>query len=255
MASWKTETHSQSAGFELLRRSWTGRCRQPWSPPCRARHEAAPEKGPGGSTFRASAGTGLLLNASLRRAWADGLLTVRRRCSLTGRSERQAERETCGPLKSARGGRRTRRAGRGARGAAGTDARSRGRHSARFPAALSSRSSSGSSGAGLFTGKSREPERTRRLTPKPTGTTWFRGAGSASRPALAPGRRARPDLLPEGPWWGGGAEPGARGILLTRQRLRDTAGGVGGRPPHTTAPQGQGWRGRGRPPHTTAPQG
>ena len=168
MASWKTETHSQSAGFELLRRSWTGRCRWPWSPPCRARHEAALEKGPGGSTFRASGGTGLLLNASLRRAWTDGLLTVRRRCSLTGRSERQEERETCGSaLKSGRGGRRTRRAGRGARGAAGTDgrtdARARGRHSARFPAALSSRSSSGSSGAGLFTGKSREQERARRV--------------------------------------------------------------------------------------------
>ncbi|CAI9171600.1 unnamed protein product [Rangifer tarandus platyrhynchus] len=104
------DSSTQSVGFELLRRSGTGKCRRPWSRPCSARHEAAPEKGPGGSTFRASGGTGLLLNASLRKAWPDGLLTVRRRCSLT---ERQAEREIRGPpLKSARGGRCTRKAGR-----------------------------------------------------------------------------------------------------------------------------------------------
>ena len=67
------DSNSQSAGFELLRRSCAGRSRRPWSPPCRARHEAAPETGPGGSRFRASGGTGLLPDASLRRAGTDGL--------------------------------------------------------------------------------------------------------------------------------------------------------------------------------------
>ena len=144
----------------------------------------------------------------------------RRRCSLTRRSERQAELETCDPpLKSARSGRCT----RGAAGSAGRTPRARGPHTARFPAALSSphplRSFSWCRGAGLFTGKSREQERTRRLTPKPTGTTWLRGAGSTSRPALRSCETGAPGPAP-GPTWGPWGS---------------------GRPPHTTAPEGQGW--------------
>ena len=156
------DSNSQSAGFELLRRSCAGRCRRPWSPPCRARHKAAPEKGPGGSTFRASGGTGLLLNASLQRAWTDGLLTERRRCSLTRRSERQAELETCGPpLKSARGERCT----RGFRRADRPDAPGAGPTPRALPGSA-------------------------QLPPPP-----FLGADLRS----APVRRARPDLLPDRP--------------------------------------------------------
>ena len=158
------DSNSQSAGFELLRRSCAGRCRRPWSPPCRARHKAAPEKGPGGSTFRASGGTGLLLNASLQRAWTDGLLTERRRCSLTRRSERQAELEICGPLlKSARGGRCTRRGPDRVRAEprGRADAPDAGPTHCGLPGSPQLPSSfSWCSGAWLFTGKSREQERT-----------------------------------------------------------------------------------------------
>lgn len=146
------DSNSQSAGFEPLRRSCAGRSRRPWSPPCRARHEAAPEKGPGGSRLRASGGTGLLLRASLHRAG----------------------QTACEPRRS---------------------------------------------GAGLFTGKSREQERTRRLTPKPTGTTGFRGAGPASSPALRSRHGRARTCSP--------ADLGARGVLLARRRLRDGAGGGG----------------------------
>ena len=59
--------------------------------PCAPRGGAG--EGTGRSTFRASGGTGLLLNASLQRARTNGLLTERRRCSLTRRNERQAELE------------------------------------------------------------------------------------------------------------------------------------------------------------------
>ena len=199
------DSNSQSAGFELLRRSCAGRCQRPWSPPCRARHEAAPEKGPGGSTFRASGGTGLLLNASLQRAWTDGLLTERRRCSLTRRSERQAELEIYIPLlKSARGGRCTRADWTGcaqSRGV-GQTPRTRGPHCALSGSPQLPPSFSWCSGAGLFTGKSREQERTRRLTSKPTGTTWLQGAGSVSRPALRSCEMGTPGPAP-GRTWGG----------------------------------------------------
>ena len=90
-----------------------------------------------------------------------------------------------------------------------------------LPTESSSPSSSWCSGAGLFTGKSREQERTRRLTPKPTGTTGFRGAGPASRPALR-SRDGAPGPAPLLTWG-----RGARGVLLTRRRLRDGAGGGG----------------------------
>ena len=64
--------------------------------PCAPRGGAG--EGTGRSTFRASGGTGLLLNASLQRARTNGLLTERRRCSLTRRNERQAELQICSPL-------------------------------------------------------------------------------------------------------------------------------------------------------------
>ena len=56
---------------------------------------------------------GLLLNASLQRAWTDGLLTERRRCSLARRSERQAELE---PFEKCERRAQYPWAGRGARG-------------------------------------------------------------------------------------------------------------------------------------------
>ena len=130
--------------------------------PCAPRGGAG--EGTRRSTFRASGGTGLLLNASLQRARTNGLLTERRRCSLTGLSERQAELEICGPLlKSARGGRCTRR------GPDRVRAEPRGRADApdagpthcglpgspQLPLSFS-----WCSGAWLFTGKSREQERT-----------------------------------------------------------------------------------------------
>ena len=138
------------------------------------------------------------------------------------------------PLKSARGRRSTRgpggvRAETEAPGAgpthrgAGRTPRARSRHTPLFPAALSTLlpppSFSWCSGTGLFIGKSREQERTRRLTPKSTGTTWFRGAGSASRPALHSCETGALGPAP-GPTWGAWGS---------------------GRPPHTTAPEGQGW--------------
>lgn len=107
--------------------------------PCAPRGGAG--EGTGWSTFRASGGTGLLLNASLQRAWTNGLLTERRRCSLTGRSERQAELEICGPLlKSARGGRCTLGDWTGCAQSCGVrqTPRTRGPHTAGYPAALSS---------------------------------------------------------------------------------------------------------------------
>ena len=185
------------------------------------------------STFRASGGTGLFLNASLQRAWTDGLLTERRRCSLTGLSERQAELEICGPLlKSARGVRCTRRgpdrvraeprgradapdAGPTHRGAGWTPW-ARSRHTALFPAALSSPCPFlGTVEPGCSLGRA---ESRRGLTSKPTGTTWLWGAGSASRPALRSCETGAPGPAP-GPTWGAWGS---------------------GRPPHRTAPEGQG---------------
>ena len=134
-------------------------------------------------------------------------------------------------MKSAKGGRCTPGAGRGARG---DGSPGRGAHTPRgwmdaLGAEPTHRALPGSpqlplsfswySGAWLFTGKSREQERTRRLTPKSTGTTWFRRAGSASRPALRSCETGAPGPAP-GPTWGAWGS---------------------GRPPHTTAPEGQGW--------------
>ena len=213
------DSNSQSAGFELLRRSCAGRCQRPWSPPCRARQEAT-----GRSTFQASGGTGLLLNASLQRAWTNGLLTERRRCSLTWRSERQAELEISGPLlKSARGGGCTRgdRTGCAQSRGVGQMPRTRGPHTARFPVALSSpRPFLGAVEPGCSLGRAESRRGLGDSHPNPQGRL---GSGEqAPRADLrsAPVRRARPDLLPDGP---GG--PGARGVLLTRRRLRDRAGG------------------------------
>ena len=192
--------------------------------PCAPRGGAG--EGTGRSTFRASGGTGLLLNASLQRAWTNGLLTERRRCSLTGLSERQAELEICGPLlKSARGGRCTRRGPDRVRAEprGRADAPDAGPTHCGLPGSPQLPSSfSWCSGAWLFTGKSREQERTRRLTSKPTGTTWLRGAGSASRPALPSCEMGALGPAPSRTDLG---VPGAPGVLLTGWRLRDRAGG------------------------------
>ena len=103
--------------------------------PCVPRGGAG--EGTGRSTFRASGGTGLLLNASLQRARTNGLLTERRRCSLTRRNERQAELEICSPLlKSARGGNCTRgdQTGCAQSRGVGQTPRTLGPHTMRFPA-------------------------------------------------------------------------------------------------------------------------
>ena len=148
--------------------------------PCAPRGGAG--EGTRRSTFRASGGTGHLLNASLQRARTNGLLTERRRCSLTRRSERQAELEICGPpLKSARGERCTLGGPRGR--------------------------SAGRPGRGAHT-----PRASRQRSAPPASF-------SRCRPALRSCETGAPGPAP-GPTWGAWGS---------------------GRPPHTTAPEGQGW--------------
>ena len=163
------------------------------------------------------------MNASLQRAWTNGLLTERRRCSLTGLSERQAELEICGPLlKSARGGRCTLGDWTGCAQSCGVrqTPRTRGPHTAGYPAALSSpRPFIGAVEPGCSLGRA---ESRRGLTSKPTGTTWLWGAGSASRPVL---RSCEMGALGPAPSRTDLGVPGAPGVLLTRWHLRDRAGG------------------------------
>ena len=141
------------------------------------------------------------MNASLQRAWTNGLLTERRRCSLTGRSERQAELEICGPLlKSARGGRCTRRGPDRVRAEprGRADAPDAGPTHCGLPGSPQLPTSfSWCSGAWLFTGKSREDSH-----PNPQGRL---GSGEQALRAdlcSAPVRWARSDLLPPGRTWG-----------------------------------------------------
>ena len=189
--------------------------------PCAPRGGAG--EGTRRSTFRASGGTGHLLNASLQRARTNGLLTERRRCSLTRRSERQAELEIYIPLlKSARGGRCTRADWTGcaqSRGV-GQTPRTRGPHTAGFPAALSSPCPFlGAVEPGCSLGRAESRRGLGDSHPNPQGRLGSREQAPRADLRSTPVRRARPDLLPDGPGrpWGSG------------------------RPPHTTAPEGQGW--------------
>lgn len=172
--------------------------------PCAPRGGAG--EGTRRSTFRASGGTGLLLNASLQRAWTNGLLTERRRCSLTGRSERQAELEICGPLlKSARGGRCTLGDWTGCAQSCGVrqTPRTRGPHTAGYPAALSSpRPFLGAVEPGCSLGRAESRRGLGDSHPNPQGRL---GSGEQAPQAdlrSPPVRWARSDLLPPGRTWG-----------------------------------------------------